>query len=466
MKRAALYIRVSTEEQARHGFSLNEQRHTLEGYAARHGFAIADVYADEGVSARKGLRNRHELQRLLADIRAGLIDVILFIKLDRWFRNIRDYYKVQDILEQYHVTWIATQEDYNTATSAGRLNLNIRLSIAQNESDQTGERVKFVYDGKRRRREAVAGRVTFGYKVENNKYVIDEPRAAIVRDIFSRYLFCQSITETQRYIATKVGHNIGHDKMVYLLRNERYLGRFFDIDDYAPPIVDRDIFDKVQKILAIGRRGETPRRANSPYLFSGLVFCPSCHTRLAGNRAGGNGKGKKYYMCRKHYRDFVCDFSRLVSETTLERYLVTNLERQINQYRHHLEVRRANAHSDLVGINNRIASARARLSRLKDLYVSGFIDRATYEQDFATDNGELTRAMAEKRAADNPGNLPRRLSNIIEQGFSALYNKLSPEGRKTFWKSIVYKLELTKVEPVDPNHKKSPLAIECKIIFL
>ena len=100
IKRVALYIRVSTEEQARHGLSLEEQRKSLEAYAAQHKFAIVGVYEDAGISARKPYKKRPALLRLLDDCKAGKIDVILFIKLDRWFRNVGNYYAVQDILDQ------------------------------------------------------------------------------------------------------------------------------------------------------------------------------------------------------------------------------------------------------------------------------------------------------------------------------------------------------------------------------
>ena len=123
MKRAALYIRVSTDEQARHGLSLGEQRADLERYANAHHYTIVGIYADEGSTARKALSRRKELQRLLDDVRDDKIDIILFKCLDRWFRNIRDYYKVQDILDAHHVDWEGTQERYNTTTTNGRLML-------------------------------------------------------------------------------------------------------------------------------------------------------------------------------------------------------------------------------------------------------------------------------------------------------------------------------------------------------
>lgn len=436
MKRAGLYIRVSTDEQARHGFSLGEQRHTLEEYAARNGFTVVDTYADEGASARKALKTRHELQRLLADVRAGLIDCILFIKLDRWFRNIADYYKVQDILDKHGVEWIATQEDYNTTTSAGRLNLNIRLSIAQNESDQTGERIRFIFDGKRRRHEAIAGHVTFGYKLEDKHYVVDEPKAAIVRAAFLYYSVHQSIYATHLHINDHYNQSFKLNSIAHMLSNERYIGRFFDIDNYAPAIIDLDLWDRVQKIRAIGRRAEVPRVPKEPYLFSGLLFCPTCGRRLAGLHPKPS---KKYYRCNYAAREHICTFSTSIFEPTVENYLLANIEERVSQYANQLEVVQDNSPRD--DIEHRIATAKSRLDRLKDLYVTGCIDRATYDKDYKQYKAELTQASNESRRQVQE--LPTNLKNILALGIATLYDGLSISGKKTFWKSIIYKLELT-----------------------
>lgn len=123
--RVALYPRVSTEEQFLRGYSLQTQEEVLTQYAHDHGYKIVGVYRDEGHSARKPALKRKVMQELLADVQAGKIDRRLFIKLDRWFRNVREYHKIQEILEANNVTWQATMEDYNTATADGRLKVNI-----------------------------------------------------------------------------------------------------------------------------------------------------------------------------------------------------------------------------------------------------------------------------------------------------------------------------------------------------
>ena len=129
--RAALYIRVSSDEQARHGLSLQEQRDALTRYAQEHKMTVAGIYEDAGISARKPYKKRPALLRLLGDCKVGKVDTILFIKLDRWFRNVAGYYDVQTQLDQYGVTWQATEEDYETRTASGRLKVNIMLSVAQ-----------------------------------------------------------------------------------------------------------------------------------------------------------------------------------------------------------------------------------------------------------------------------------------------------------------------------------------------
>ena len=169
--RAALYIRVSSEEQVRHGYSLSSQRQRLNEYCKEKKYKIVDIYADEGKSARTKLRNRKELLRLVGDVKENKIDRIIFWRLDRWFRNIADYYKVQDILDKYNVDWECTDEEYNTTTSNGRLHLNIKLSIAQNESDQTSDRIKFNFSRMIKNGNVIVGKqgMPLGYTVAGEK---------------------------------------------------------------------------------------------------------------------------------------------------------------------------------------------------------------------------------------------------------------------------------------------------------
>ena len=157
VKRVFLYVRVSTEEQAVHGLSIEAQTAALEEWAKVSGHKVVGIYTDAGISARKPAKKRPELQRLLADVQAGKGELIVFTKLDRWFRNISEYYKVQEILERHHVDWRTIHEDYDTSTASGRLKINIMLSVAQDEADRTSERIKAIMEVKRSKLEPLTG---------------------------------------------------------------------------------------------------------------------------------------------------------------------------------------------------------------------------------------------------------------------------------------------------------------------
>ena len=178
MTRVALYIRVSHDEQVMHGLSLEAQREALEKHARERGYSIVDIYADEGITARKQLSKRKELQRLLSDVKKDKIDLILVTKLDRWFRNIKDYYTVQDILEAHNCNWRTIFENYDTSTASGRLHINIMLSVNQDECDRTSERIKAVFKHKKENKEVCSGNVPYGYYIDENKHMqIDEAKA-------------------------------------------------------------------------------------------------------------------------------------------------------------------------------------------------------------------------------------------------------------------------------------------------
>lgn len=139
-KRVALYMRVSTEEQARHGDSIEAQRQALRKYAETHNLTVIGEYADEGISGQKPVRKRPALSEMLREVEAGRVDLILFTKLDRWFRSVKLYYQAQDVLDAHKTAWRAILEDYNTETADGTLKFNIMLSVAQNEAERTSER--------------------------------------------------------------------------------------------------------------------------------------------------------------------------------------------------------------------------------------------------------------------------------------------------------------------------------------
>ena len=185
--RAALYIRVSGEEQKIKGLSLEAQQERLEAYARERGWVIAGVYIDAAKTARKNMHKRAEFQRMIEAVKRDEVDVLLFCRLDRWFRSVADYYKVMEILEAHNCNWVTSDEEYNTSTANGRLYINVKLSIAQNEADIDGERIDVVFDSKIAHGTVVSGSCPFGYRVNDEKRLeIIQEQADIVQDAFMK----------------------------------------------------------------------------------------------------------------------------------------------------------------------------------------------------------------------------------------------------------------------------------------
>ena len=196
MKRAALYARVSTEQQIDKD-SIPAQIDALTKYANEHNYEIQDIYVDDGVSGTL-LNERDELQRLLENVKEGKIDILIFTKLDRYFRSLRHYLNTQEILDKYNVPWIAIWEHYETQTPQGRLMVSQMLSFAQFEAEQTGQRISQVFNYKKSKHEVLSGKVPFGYKIVDKHMVPDPDKADIARQVFSTYIETGSMCETMK----------------------------------------------------------------------------------------------------------------------------------------------------------------------------------------------------------------------------------------------------------------------------
>lgn len=179
------------------------------------------MYADEGSSARKSINRRKGLQQLLDDVLAGQIDIILL-----------------KCLAQHGVNWECTQVDYNTTTTNGRLMLNLKLSIAQNESDQTSDRIKYVHQGMLRKHAELGGIYPLGYAIENKHLVIVEKERPIVEFIFRQILAGHSTNSISRKVYEEFGTVITNIRVWVMLRNATYKGPRYGIPNYCPVMSD------------------------------------------------------------------------------------------------------------------------------------------------------------------------------------------------------------------------------------
>ena len=438
IKRAALYIRVSSEEQVRHGLSLGEQRQDLLNYAETHNYAVVGVYADEGVSARKSYRSRKELQRLLRDVEAGEIDIIVMKCLDRWFRNVKDYYRVQDILDKHGVGWECSQDRYDTTTAGGRLNLHIRLAIAEDESDRTGERIRYVFNGKRNRHEPLTGRLPVGYKVEDKKIVLDE-HADVARFMFRYILEGNSAYSAPRVIFEKFGYSMSYQQLRNALLNRIYVGERHGVPGFCPEIVPEDIFNRVQEMIH-SRGHHRAAQGSRIYLFNRLLRCPSCGKALVAN-PGRKSSGKECFIYRCNHSSAKpvsdCTFRHCLREKVVEEYLLDNLQRLTAEYIYSVEHYRKTQEQENEG--DTIESLNAKLGRLKDLYVDGLIDKATYRGDYEKIQGRIAGIYRQK---DNIPKISPALRDLAkEKDFRTTYESLTRENKRIFWHSIISRID-------------------------
>lgn len=436
--RAALYARVSTEEQAQHGVSLDAQKERLIRYAEENNLNIVGTYVDEGVSARKRYTRRAAFMKMIDDVKQKKIDVILFIKLDRWFRNVADYYEVQSILDRYNVQWIATEEDYDTTTANGRLSLNIKLAIAQDEADRTSERIKFVFSNMVKEGRVISGTAPKGFRIENKRPVVDEEMAEVVRAAYEKMADCRSMKRTQIYIFETYNVFWGLKELKHILTNPWNIGEAYGIQGYCPAIVDRSLFDLVGQIIPTRSARYDGTRSDRVYLFTGLVVCGCCGRRMSTyacsntRRDGTRTPHYIYYRCQGHM-NHLCNMTKQANQDKLEAWLLENVALKATEFNISLAESAKNRPQKLLDADK----IRAKLERLKDLYISNLILKDMYEKDYANLTALLQDAERQVREDVKPIDLS------LFENFTEIYQTLDAEQRKALWSRLLEKIVVT-----------------------
>lgn len=433
MKRAALYVRVSTEEQSRHGLSLDEQKTALESFAKSNGYIIAGEYIDAGISARKPYTKRPALIRLLYDCKGGKIDTILFIKLDRWFRNVGGYYAVQEILDKYNVTWKATKEDYETETASGRLKVNIMLSVAQDEADRTSERIKFVFDGKRERREPITGHPPAGYKIVDKKIVKDENTEQMIDSFFQKFLQTGSVGETQKYVYDTFGKIIDYQVASKILRSTAYYGFWHGVDGMCEPYITKEQYDKIQSMR---QKVVRKTKENRVYLFSGLIFCGDCGNRMVGRT--NKNSGTVNYNCPKYHEKRGCNNGIFISEKKVEAYIIETMDSKLQEAKY--EIEKLNNNVDNSTVKNQISTIKRKLSKLKDLYLNDLITLEEYKHDQASMTEEIEKL--EKSIAMPKTDNIKKIESLLEEDWKESYDHLNREEKRNACRILIGKITI------------------------
>jgi DNA invertase Pin-like site-specific DNA recombinase len=431
VKRVALYARVSSDEQARFGYSVGNQVDRLIEYAKEKNHIVVDVFVDDGYTA--GNTKRPELQRMLSMLKE--IDEIIFTKLDRFSRNVLDANEIVNECFREKVGIRAIDEDdIDTTTADGMFNFNLKVSLAQRELAKGSERIITVFDFMVKQGKPITGNMPFGYKIAENekgKYITkDKEVEHIVDELFVHFITYQSIRGTSRYINDKYNLNFSYNTYSSILRKEFYAGTYRGNTEYCPQYITRETFDRVQEII---QNNIKIRKANHVHLFSGLMRCPNCgkkmqiHFRERKNK-NGTKKQYRYYRCISHLASAVpCGIH--YREEMIEEKLLQDIKKQAEEYIYKVSVSAEKTQID----GNRIKEITEEIDRLNYSYQKKRISIAKYDEEYDLLEKELAKANREApKKKDLSG-----IEAFLNSGWENVYESLCREDKRALIRSVV-----------------------------
>ena len=388
-KIAGIYIRVSTEDQAREGFSLGEQQEKLEQLCKYKDYKIYKVYKDAGISA-KDMKHRPSFQKMLQDMREGKINYIVAYKLDRVTRSVRDLEVLISELEKHHCFLVCDRDDVNTSTANGRFFVRMLTVLSQLEIEIVSERTKFGMTGAIKAGH-IAGPCPIGYYRDKDKVCrIDNSTKDIVLRIFNLYLQGKSYWQiAQIFNKEKVLYpekKKWTDTMISRIINNRiYIGDFerykyredLETEVYenvVEPIITREMWEEVQKQK---ERNKATYCRDRVYIFFQKLKCPTCGNILTCKGSGGEKKKYMYYNCqhcRVYYRE------DLIEDSLIE-YILDLVEYDYNVRKYFYPLISENKTDESKSILEEINKFKAQKDRLIKAYKEGIIEMEDIKED-------------------------------------------------------------------------------------
>ena len=442
----AAYVRVSSQEQKLHGLSLDAQKMKLTEYAKKNNMKIVAWYVDEGVSGRKKIKNRPELQRMIQDAEKKKFARIIFIKLDRFFRSVAEYHECMKRIDP--VVWTATEEKYDLTTANGRMMVNAKLMIAELEADMAGERITIVNEYKVQTGQPLVGDSSHPFGIKNaidpttgRKKVVKDPEYKhVVEDLLDFIFKHQSIRRSVSYIKSKYNINLLYKTIHALVKNPMLCGEYRGNPNYCEAYLTREEFDRLQELTKRNIKANTEKR---DYIFTGLLKCPHCGGRLAGGTQVNNVRGKAYrykrYRCANFRLHRTCDFNKSLSENVLERMLLENVEQYFQDAK--IESVEVTDQENTQMQANDVDELMARIDRLNYSWQTGKIRTVEqYEKDYADLMEKLEEAEAEKKEIIVKDF--SKIESILHAGWKEIYNNLDDAYKRAFWRSFIRSIEL------------------------
>ena len=403
-KKCGLYMRVSTEDQAREGFSLPEQKERLEAYCKFKGYEIVDYYEDAGVSAKTG-NYRAEFERLKDDIKSKKINTIISLKLDRFTRSIYDWEELITFLDENEAYIDCVNDDINTTTANGKMISRLLVSVSQNEIERTSERTKIGLAGAIKQGH-IPHIAPLGYKHENKTLVIDYSTKDIVVRIFELYFNGYSYQKISTLFNEEkvLGKDNWRDSTIQnILQNEIYKGDFVHgkrtksptyYENVVEPIISKEMWEdcQVQK-----KKNSRSYQRTLTYLYLQKIKCPKCNRILGGKATTKkNGKPYFYYYCN--------DCKITIKENAINEYFnqfineLVEYDSVVNQF--FLPMIRQRFDEPKEKLQKEIDEQNAKLERIRKAYINGAFDLDVYTSETAVIEKAINNLKEELEATD------------------------------------------------------------------
>lgn len=463
---AGLYPRVSTDDQVREGFSLDEQEKEMKKLCMYKNYQIYKVYREEGVSAKN--MNRPKFQEMIQDLKDGKINRIIVYKLDRLTRSIQDLEVICKLIEKYHCSLDSVSEEINTDTATGVFFIRMTTILAQLEIERTSERTKFGLKGAAKNGH-FCGKAPIGYRKINKELVIDDLESEVVKEIFDDYVNGLSVCTITKKLNNKnaLNRNWRTTTIDRMLSNYIYCGDYLygkraknmkpiHLENICPAIIDKETFKMVQTQKERNLKNYTRKHT---YVYMQKIVCSKCNKIMGGSSTTSRNKPTQiYYKCN-------CCNTR-INEKKIEKPLMLFLNDMLDYYllidNNFKSFFNEDLNIEIDKYNKMLDKCNKKLKKIKEAYLDDLIDKdefITEEKAIKSQINDLEFKLNHLNNANNNENHKQELNlyyNLFQlekmkyKSYYArkngLWNKLTKEQKSKLIMKYIDSIEIEKVK--------------------
>lgn len=452
--RIAKYSRCSSDEQKKNGYTVKDQLDLIDEFSKEYELIIAGEYVDEGISATLEINKRKALARLIEDAKAGKFDIVVFKCIDRFFRNVAEYYECQKQLQKAGVTWISIEEaDLDPEDEDAAFKINIYLTMAEYEAKKTSKRIRFNNKMRIKNKQVVTGSQNFLFpwivvgEPRNRTLAKNEEKSEMLYDLLDHFEKHQSKRAALVYINMKYGQTFSLQTITNLLEDTLLYGEYKGVADFVEPYITKERFDNIQDIIK--RNVRYSERTERIFIFSGIIKCYCCGRILTGQTTKANQKYQVLsYRCNQYRIARVCQNKNSTSERKIESQLLANLDKYISD--EIVKIESINVKNSPIADNTKkIEQTKNEMERLNTMFRKGRIEEEEYDKDYAFLEKELKKYTEDQEEPQEVN--VEFLKGILETDFRTIYGELNRENKQAFWRNLIKEFAIDEDKKIIPE---------------